>query len=165
MPQFHRCQNISKKYGTHMQTISVVGIVSAILHTKYHGLHVRKRRAKRRRISKGRQAFSARAPGSARCGAGGETMKLANGAATAPVLGSQFRRLATPSPSAASGAVRMAKHFRGVRWIRSCSESPRPETGDNSAGYWSPQVEWNRSRPADTTTLAQLQDYLPESEP
>jgi DNA-binding NarL/FixJ family response regulator len=40
----------------------------------------------------------------------------------------------------------MANHFRGVKWIRSCREGPRPETGDNSAGYRSPQVEWNRSR-------------------
>ena len=27
-----------------------------------------------------------------------------------------------------------------------------------------PKIKWNRSRPADTTTLPQLQDYLPESE-
>jgi hypothetical protein len=45
----------------------------------------------------------------------------------------------------------MASHFRCVGWIRSCSESPRSETGDNSARHRSPQVEWNRSRPADTT--------------
>jgi DNA-binding NarL/FixJ family response regulator len=34
----------------------------------------------------------------------------------------------------------MANHFRGVRWIRSCSESPRPETGDNSAVIGLPKL-------------------------
>jgi hypothetical protein len=36
--------------------------------------------------------------------------------------------------------------------------------GLNSARHRPPQIKWNRSRPADTTTLPQLQDYLPGSE-
>jgi hypothetical protein len=85
-----------KKYGTHIQTISVVPIVSAILHTKYHSLHVSKKRAKRSPDKQRLISFAGQTPRSARYGAGGETMKLANGAATAPALGLLLRTLATP---------------------------------------------------------------------
>jgi len=51
----------------------------------------------------------------------------------------------------------MANHRGGVGWIRSRSESRRTETGLNSPGHRSPKVGWNRSRPADTTTLTEIQ--------
>src|SRR5580692_4270848 len=58
----------------------------------------------------------------------------------------------------------MAGHRRGVGRIRSYSEGRRIETGLDCGGRRSPQTEWNRSRPEDTTTLPQLQNSLPKSE-
>ena len=55
---------------------------------------------------------------------------------------------------------RMASHRRSVGWIRSRSEGRRTEAGFDCAGHRSPEFEWNRSCPADTTTLPQLQNIF-----
>ena len=59
---------------------------------------------------------------------------------------------------------RMASHRRGVGWFRSRSEGRKTEARLDFAGHRSPEVEWNRSRPADTTTLAQLHNRFLKSE-
>ena len=58
----------------------------------------------------------------------------------------------------------MASHREASDGSEAVQKAEELEAGLNSAGHRSPKVEWNRSRPADTTTLPQLQDYLPKPE-
>jgi hypothetical protein len=58
----------------------------------------------------------------------------------------QFRRLVC---SSLRTIPLFADYWRGIRRLRSGSESPGTATGSDSARYWPTEAKWNRSWPPD----------------